>query len=284
MTFAPNQTHLGRSLRGSTRRLRLAAIGMVMAGVSGCSWIAMAGKESALSATGRNGGDNFTFAGKIPAHFGLDVNPFYYPIDPQRSTCQRQNVRGEWNARSYGTTHAVPIQDTAHSFAVALPLTYTVGLCTLRLTKIDLVIHAAHGDQAWQRTSAPGHFRVTEALPEGVPGFNDQSTLSFTAECRWLFKQSEARSRFGELEKLLQCSATGTSLQYDQLPGKTVTLAIEVNPEEEPSHDETWIKFPNGWKPCAQESSGWRWCRNPPTFQTFQMNGQTCTVYPGCTE
>jgi hypothetical protein len=81
----------------------------------------------------------------------------------------------------------------------------------------------------------------------------------------------------------LSCKGAGAYVQRDQLSGKTINLAVSLNPEEEPSHDETWIKFPEGWKPCAPKP-GWRTCQTPPTFKTFQMNGQTCTVYPNCTE
>ena len=154
----------------------------------------------------------------------------------------------------------------------------------MRLTALDLNINGRYGQQRWQQTYANGGFRIFNQLPADSPKFDKDGIRSVTAQCNWLFQQSQAKSRFGEISKLLTCAASGTHLQYDQLAGKTVKLVIEVNPEEEPSHDDTWIKFPTGWKPCAHESNGWRWCRNPPVFQTFQMNGRTCTVYPGCTE
>jgi hypothetical protein len=88
----------------------------------------------------------------------------------------------------------------------------------------------------------------------------------------------------GELVKILNCKGAGAYLQPDQLADKTVKFKIEVNPEERPYYDGAWIKFPEGWKPCAEETKGWIWCKSPPTFKKFQMNGQTCTVYPNCTE
>ncbi|MEE1924028.1 hypothetical protein V0R50_18420 [Pseudomonas sp. 148P] len=284
MTFEHMPTCPQRSRASCQRGMRLTGIGLVLLGLTGCSWVGMALKESAISATGRSGWDSFTFAGDLPAHFGLEVNPGYDPIDPDSSVCQRQNLYGEWSARYFGTTHKVPIKPAAHSFALKLPLTYSVGLCTMRLTEIEIVVHAAHGDQAWQRTTDRGRFRVVDRLPDGVAGFDARGRVEFPAECRWLFQQSVARSRVGELEKLLFCSATGTFLQYDQLAGKTVTLAVAVNPEEEPYRDNTWTKFPNGWKPCLPKEGGWQSCQTPPIFKTFKMNGQTCTVYPGCTE
>ncbi|MFL1553652.1 hypothetical protein ACI77I_32110, partial [Pseudomonas sp. D47] len=81
----------------------------------------------------------------------------------------------------------------------------------------------------------------------------------------------------------LICKGAGAYVQRDQLPGKTINLDIGVNPEERPYYRDTWIKFPEGWKPCIPKE-GWISCQTPPTFKTFQMNDQTCTVYPNCKE
>ncbi|MBC6627268.1 MULTISPECIES: hypothetical protein [unclassified Pseudomonas] len=270
--------------RRPLRCLRLGILAIALLSLNACSWVALAAKEGAVSATGRYGLDSFTFEGTLPAEFGMDIMPSYDPVDPESSVCQRQNLYGEWSARYYGTSDNIPIQAQPQAFSHKVPLTYSVGLCTMRLTALDLNINGRYGQQRWQQTYANGGFRIFNQLPADSPKFDKDGIRSVTAQCNWLFQQSQAKSRFGEISKLLTCAASGTHLQYDQLAGKTVKLVIEVNPEEEPSHDDTWIKFPTGWKPCAHESNGWRWCRNPPVFQTFQMNGRTCTVYPGCTE
>lgn len=265
-------------------RTRVACAVLAMLGLGGCSWVALAAKETALSATGRYGRDSFTFEGTLPAEFGMDIMPSYDPVDPESSVCQHQNLQGEWAPRYYGTSDNVPIRAQPRTFTYEVPLTYSVGLCTMRLTTLDLNINGRYGLQRWQQTYANGGFRIFKQLPADAPGFDEKGIRSVTGQCSWLFQQSKAKCRLGEISKLLACEASGTHLQYDQLAGKTVKLTIEVNPEEKPSHGDTWIKFPNGWKPCAHESNGWRWCRNTHTFQTFKMNGQTCTVYPGCTE
>src|SRR5690606_9565044 len=90
--------------------------------------------------------------------------------------------------------------------------------------------------------------------------------------------------RKGEIEKLLRCKGAGAYLLSQQLPGKTVRLDFSINPNEKPSYRNSWIKFPEGWKPCLPKPGGWVSCPTPPVFQTFKMNGQECTVYPNCTE
>ena len=281
MTFKLKETCPKRGLWCS---FRLIPLTIALLSLNACSWVALAAKEGAVSATGRYGLDSFTFEGSLPAEFGMDIKPSYDPVDPESSVCQRQNLYGEWSPRYYGTRDTVPIQAQPQTFTRKLPLTYSVGLCKMRLTAVDLEVNGRYGQQDWQQTYANGGFRIFNQLPADAPGFDENGIRAVTAQCSWLFQQSKAKSRLGEISKLLTCDATGTHLQYDQLAGKTVKLAIEVNPEEEPYYDDTWIKFPNGWKPCKTEGNDWIWCSPPPTFQTLQMNGQTCTVYPGCTE
>jgi hypothetical protein len=264
--------------------LRLGILAIALLSLNACSWVALAAKEGAVSATGRYGLDSFTFEGTLPAEFGMDIMPSYDPVDPESSVCQRQNLYGEWSARYYGTSDNIPIQAQPQTFTHRVPLTYSVGLCTMRLTAVDLNINGRYGQQRWQQTYANGGFRIFNQLPADAPRFDKDGVRSVTGECSWVFQQSQAKSRFGEISKLLTCEATGTHLQYDQLAGKTVKLAIEVNPEERPYYGNTWVKFTNGWKPCQPKEGGWIKCQEPPIFRTFQMNGQTCTVYPGCTE
>ena len=263
--------------------LRMGILAIALLSLNACSWVAVAAKEGVVSATGRYGLDSFTFEGTLPAEFGMDIMPAYDPVDPESSVCQRQNLLGEWSPRYYGTSDNIPIQAQPQSFSHKVPLTYSVGLCTMRLTALDLDINGRHGPQRWQQTYANGGFRIFKQLPADAPGFDKDGIRAVTAQCSWLFQQSQAKSRFGELEKLLTCEASGTHLQYDQLAGKTVKLVIEVNPEERPSVRNRWIKGDSGWKPCLGTEKSDR-CQQPPIFKTFLMNGQTCTVYPGCTE
>ena len=269
--------------RRPLRCLRLGILAIALLSLNACSWVALAAKEGAVSATGRYGLDSFTFEGTLPAEFGMDIMPSYDPVDPESSVCQRQNLYGEWSPRYFGTRDKVAIQAEPQSFKRKLPLTYSVGLCRMQLTSVDLDIKGRYGQQRWQQTYANGGFRIFNQLPADSPKFDKDGIRAVTAQCNWLFQQSQAKSRFGEISKLLTCEASGPHLQYDQLAGKTVKLAIEVNSEERPSVRNSWIKGDSGWKPCLGTEKSDR-CQQPPIFKTFLMNGQTCTVYPGCTE
>ncbi|WP_146120467.1 MULTISPECIES: hypothetical protein [Pseudomonas] len=252
--------------------------------LSACSWVGALATEGPLSLTERRGLDSFTLVADLPDGFGLSITGWYGPVDKTRLNCQVTNLYdNEQQARHLGKGFDIPINPEAKSTSRTIPLTYYVGACELRLGKVKMDIDGRYGEQIWQKTYANANFYIHKRAPEDEQGFDDNGTRQVDAQCTWLFQQSKAKSRLGEISKLLTCKGAGANLQYDQLAGKTVKLAIEVNPVEEPYRDDTWIRFPEGWKPCLPKD-GWERCQKPPVFKTFQMNGQTCTVYPGCTE
>ncbi|MBC6627262.1 MULTISPECIES: hypothetical protein [unclassified Pseudomonas] len=232
--------------------------------------------------TERRGLDSFTLVADLPEGFGLSIIGWYGPVDKNRLNCQVTNLHNnKLQARELGKGVDIPINTEAKSTSRTIPLTYYVGACELRLGKVEMEIDGRYGKKNWQKTYSDAIFYIHKRAPDDEQGFDINGIRQVNAQCTWLFQESKLHL---ELTKLLTCKGAGANLQYDQLAGKTVKLAIEVNPEEKPYYDDTWIKFPNGWKPCKTEGNDWIWCRTPPTFQTFQMNGQTCTVYPGCTE
>ncbi|MBH3428113.1 hypothetical protein [Pseudomonas alkylphenolica] len=231
--------------------------------------------------TERPGAQSFTLTGNLPAAFGLSVTAWYSPVDENRLNCQVTDLySNKPKARYLGKRFDIPINTRATSTQRSIALSYYVGACELRLGKIKMDIDGRYGDQPWQKTYADANFYILHRAPEGEDGFDTHGVRRVDAQCTWLFQESKLRL---ELSKLLTCKGAGANLQYDQLPGKTVTLAIEVNPEERPSMRNRWIKSDAGWKPCLGTEKSDR-CQQPPAFKTFQMNGQTCTVYPGCTE
>jgi len=225
---------------------------------------------SACSSLGAMGGESFTLEGELPANFSLKAQAHY-------------GVANGCDGRSQAKSFESGFQKDTQQYSFDIPVSYRAGLCEMRLARIGLFIHGRHGDKAWQQTYDNGSLVLVDQLPDGAPGFQADGTLTKQAECTWWFQVSHAISRVGEIEKLLNCKGAGAHLVRDELPRKIVRLDFQVNPEEEPSHDDTWIKFPEGWKPCLPKE-GWQSCQKPPVFKTFKMNGRECTVYPNCTE
>ncbi len=229
---------------------------------------------SACSSLASFSGERFTLEGQLPPDFSLKAQAHY-------------DVANECDGRSRARSFESGFQSGPQHYRFTIPVSYREGLCEMRLGRVGLFIHGRYGDKDWQRTYDNGGLELVDSLPPGAPAFHADGSLSKTAECTWLFKLSTAKSRLGQIDKLLSCKGAGAHLVLDELAGKTVRMDIRVNPEEKPAIDETWVRFQSGWRPCAQESTPkgqWIWCRNPPQFRTFKMNGQECTVYPSCKE
>ena len=118
----------------------------------------------------------------------------------------------------------------------------------------------------------------------------------FQGECEWRFRTSGSKRR---IVKLLACkdinigrsSTRGGPVALftlDQLPGKTVTMKIDLAGQEIPAIGDTWVKFSGGWKRCMGDGfeDQYAFCNgNEKNFSDFIMpDGTKCSIYPGCTE
>jgi len=222
---------------------------------------------SACSALGSFGGETFTLEGELPANFSLKAQAQY-------------SVANECNGRWQAKTFQSNFDSAPHQYRFKIPVNYRDGLCEMQLSKVALFIYGRYGEKDWQQTYDNGGLVIVDKLPEGAPAFGEDRILAKTAVCSWWFQESKL---YLEISKLLNCRGAGAYLVRDELPGGRVMLSFQVDAEEEPSHDNTWVKFQTGWKPCLPKP-GWSSCQNPPVFKTFKMNGRECTVYPNCTE
>ncbi len=216
--------------------------------------------------------ERFTFEGELPADFALRAQAHYYVAE---SNCPGLVSRSQLTKSFETAFHSEP-----HGYRFAIPVGYRVGICQARLARVGLYIKGRYGDERWQQTYDNGELRVVDELPEGAATFQPDGHLNKQAVCGWLFQISALRY---DISKLLNCKGAGAYLRREDLPGKTLRLDFSVDPEEKPARDDTWIRFPKGWKPCLPKP-GWQRCQSPPAFKTFEMDGRECTIYPNCTE
>jgi hypothetical protein len=262
--------------------LRVLSIAALLLGLSGCDWLGILAKETAVAATRHRGWDTFTFKGQLPAEFGIDAIAFYGPNEPGKASCKAQSLEpGKTITRRHAQRYTAEIQAQPQEFSFEIPLSYYKGLCGMSLGRVKLAIRVRYGKEKWQKTYADGNLFVSKHMTEKTFSFVQTDTLNITAECGFTFKESAMH--FG-ISKLMQCKAARAELSRAELTGKSINLKININSEERPYYDQTWIKFPSGWKPCLPKAGGWIKCQSPPMFKTFEMNGQTCTVYPNCKE
>ena len=267
--------------------------------LSACAPMGSLVKESALGLTERDGREHFTFAGELPADFSIRVSARYYPLNPER--CQTFSMgSGDYVVRDGYKQYETEFKSKPSRFSFDIPLSRHIGLCDMELGRVAFFMGGRYGERSWDKDGDHGVIAIAETRPERAPQFDQQGTQRMRGYCTWLFQLSKARSRLGEIEKLLNCSRTddtweqeadpykrrsiGLTVGLDELPGKTVLLDMRVDPHERPAYRNTWIQFPEGWKPCQPKEGGWISCQSPPIFKTFKMGGEECTVYPSCTE
>ncbi len=263
-----------------SRILSYSALTFALLSISACSFMTSSAKEAALSVTGRSGSETFNLTGELPPDFGVEATAWYTPIKPSAS-CETDNFySSEKRTRYHAEAYEKAFEGHAHAFSFKVPLTYSVGLCDMAITSIDMRIEGRYGDRDWQQTYDDGGLRFVDALPVDSPYFNEAGVLKIVGKCEWLFRDMPARN---ELTKLLNCRGAGAYLQADKIANKTVIFKIKVSSMEKPLVRNRWIKGDSGWKPCLGTHKSGR-CQIPPKFKTFQMNGETCTVYPSCKE
>lgn len=264
--------------------------------LTACSFAGHMAKEGALSLTERSGHEHFTLEGKLPANFQLAAVAQYQVIDEEKCQVRNFGTSGT-STRDMSTQQDTELKNHPHNFSLKIPLTHHVGSCHSKLYRVKLQVTGRYGEKSWEQDRHGGGIAVVDTRPADAPSFASDGTMLLRGSCTWMFQVSRLHSG---IDKILHCSqpdenwsqdydlskrkGLGVTLGRDELTGKTVTLEIREDPQERPSHRNTWIQFPEGWKPCEPKPGGWMSCQEPPIFKTFQMNGQECTVYPNCTE
>ena len=219
---------------------------------------------SGCSTLGSVGADTFTLEGELPADFALKAQAHYGGFEGCSDRGHVKRFKKEY-------------EKVPHGYQFEIPVSYRDGLCELRLFRVGIFIHAKYGEQDWQRTYDNGELLVV-ATGDSKSLVSDPTAIH--SECSWFFQESKLNL---EISKILICKGAGARLNRKQLPQQTVMLTFTVSPGEKPYRDNTWIEFPEGWRPCLPKK-GWQQCQEPPVFGTFKMDGQECTVYPNCKE
>lgn len=222
---------------------------------------------SGCSTLGSVGADTFTLGGELPADFALKAQAHYGGSE----SC---------SGRGHVETFKEDYEKAPHGYRFEVPVSYRDGICDLQMVRVGLFIYGRYGEKDWQETYDNGELLVVaKATAEDGNNLHGHPA-PIHSECSWLFQES--RLNLG-ISKILSCKGAGARLNRKQLPLQTIILSFTVNPREEPYRDNTWIEFPEGWRPCLPKE-GWQQCQDPPVFKTYKNNNKECTIYPNCTE
>lgn len=252
------------------------------------------------------GFEHFTLVGELPADFSSKITATYNPT--QREGCTRTFYSYGLGAEVTELNRHFAIFETERNpqlqqIKQQIPLSYKLVGCTLQLASVDFKVVGHYGpDPVFDKFPSGGGLKIYDKRPEQAPRFPANGTLEVRGLCTWFFQISDALARKGGIAKLLYCygadeqwqvtddrfkrKGVGVALGRDELAGKTVNMLFRLSPEERPAMHGYWLKTPKGWKPCTGlwGSNLEERCTEPPQFRTFKRNGQTCTVYPNCTE
>lgn len=235
-----------------------------------------------------NPAESFIFQADMPANFVVDGTAYYVPA-PGETCRDPAGVERQGPGRVFFKSER-PRSTKLVEFKV--PLTDTEHGCSMVLDSLGLDIEGQWGQRELDMSKSFKGLSISDQTSMNVPLLRSSEPLIFETQCQWHFRTVGSK-RF--IRKILKCGALQTNsevkkslmeggLPRDQLAGKTVKLVLAIAKEEEPYFGRTWLKTPEGWKPCMETEESF-WCRSPPTFTTFKMpDGRDCTVYPNCTE
>ena len=236
---------------------------------------------------------SFTLEADLPAHFKLTADAYYVPV--AEAECELpERINGKRpNRRIYRSEYVAE----EHRVAFEVPLGYRVQGCELELRSVKMDLQGKWRLDATpnQMDSSEDHAMLSfrEALPDGYPNTWSAGTKVLNGQCMWLFRTYGQQRN---IIKLLQCRAqsegevqerrAGGLILRDEAAGKTVRLVIGMAEHEMPGFKGYWFQTEQGWKPCTGRwgSDNEELCLDPPQFTDFKLDGQTCTVYPNCTE
>jgi hypothetical protein len=237
--------------------------------------------------------ESFTLQAEVPADFRVKVDAYYAPATGE--TCvapPRQRGKVAPN-RKFFTSE---FQSIARTAEFQIPLATRAGGCPLVLSSLRLNLRGKWGPDRHDGSNDFASLSFYDELADDRPGFPASGIQEFQGQCQWLFRTLGPNRN---IRKILHCRSVdaegqmvkrmaGGVLQRDQLPGRTVRMVFRMATEERPFGQDTWIRFPQGWKRCLGESLEDQdaFCRgNTVDFKPFKMpDGRTCTVYPNCTE
>lgn len=240
-----------------------------------------------LSGCAGKGAEHFTLEVDLPPQFELKTAADYRPATGQ--TCVLPRRRGKRPERKVFFTDFTPV---ASRVSYALPLTETVEGCPLVLRSIEFDFYAKWGKRDTDVGGDIAHIFIRDHLD--TPGMEDSGVQALSGQCQWWFRTV---GPFHGIRKILQCRAVnalgqlqktrvGGYAQRNQLPGKTLRLALTLTDEERPAFDDNWVAVPGGWKRCKGKDFGDldAYCNgNTTDFKPIKMpDGRICNIYPSC--
>ena len=224
------------------------------------------------------GSQSFTIEGDIPANVSVEFLTQYEPLNGEGCYRNGDRVGGEV------TTGNIEAKPTAQHYKVSVPLTTRIHGCKthalgVRAVILDTRLATKQDDGISTFVGFLGidpHNKEPLATPF-------ESTVNM--ECIRYFKLNGG-IQYTQRCRRLKTTTRGIFTAKD-LANNTVNFNVTQTKEDQPACEKCWVKVPNGWKACINKDSPDvdETCETPLILRkTFDWDGKTCTIYPGCTE
>ena len=233
--------------------------------ISGCSSIGI-------------GSQSFTIEGDIPANVSVEFLTLYEPLNGEGCYRNGDRVGGEV------TTGKIEAKPTAQHYNVSVPLTTRIHGCkTHALGVRALIIDTRTATK--QNSGLPDFAGFLGIDPHNKEPLTKPFESTINMECTRYFKLGFG-IRYSQECRRLKTTTRGLFTAKD-LANNTVNFNVTQTKEDQPACEKCWVKVPKGWKPCTsgKNPNNDASCDTPATLRkSFEWDGKTCTIYPGCTE
>ena len=231
-------------------------LGLVLL-LGACSWVGSAARNSVEGVASHFGRERFTLVVSVPPNFGFTSKAQYAPKEGQNCEIYSPSLGGSVT-RQQQKYDKFPAKSTEQTVSIDIPLEYRIVGCSMELSRVNYDMNATYGLDTWDHDLA-------QAGGLSIPGPSSIKISDNSVQrglCTWLFQINTAKTKKGEIEKILSCTAadaewkipedrfkrrkSGTALARVELGDKTILVTFRQSPEEEPSYQAYWNMVPNG--------------------------------------
>lgn len=256
---------------------KIALLPIAAAAISGCTMLPQSDFNDLSPSR-----DHYRISATVPDGHIVTATTIYKPAN---GSCPEDTEAYDWKVSRQRAEldRTKPTSENEYSFKS--PMSINILGCQLNAAHSHLTLTHDYGDDT-TRDDESMYFLPEAERPYIEERHESLSSLNQNRVCTYTFYIRRASS---QLVKRLDCvnesketRGFSPAFLHDEMKDKTIHYTFSLNPEDVPSFAEGWIKTPDGYRPCVEKGFTSR-CEDPPELRQFEINGQRCDIYPGCT-
>ncbi|WP_143520343.1 hypothetical protein [Halopseudomonas pelagia] len=204
---------------------------------------------------------------------------------PANGVCSEDTEAFDWRVSRQAAELDREKPTSANEYSFKSPLSIHILGCQLNAAHSHLGLELREGQGGTHRTQDMYFFPKSE-MPAREGRHESLRSVNQTRLCSHTFYIPRLGSK---VRRFINCfnaekDAGGYSpaFVFEDLKDKTIHYTFSRVAEDTPSSPRSWLKTPDGYRPCVNREFN-SYCQDPPELKQFEMNGQQCDIYPGCT-